>query len=84
MAVAYEFGVFCKDDMRKAFEDSLPPMPRKTKRQEVDAYVKGWNRLEQLMKQFANINESANPEWFDEVVNKLTEAVNEVRVEIKE
>ena len=84
MAVAYEYGVYCKDDLLKVYERSLPPLSRVSRRKEIADYKKSWSKLESLMKRFADINESTNPEWFDSVVDKLTEAIESVEVEITE
>jgi len=84
MAVAYEYGVYCKDDLLKVYERSLPPLSRVSRRKEIADYKKSWSKLESLMKRFANINEATNPEWFDSVVDKLTEAIESVEVEITE
>ena len=84
MAVACEYGLHCKNDLVKAYERSLPPMSRTDKRREMMDFNKSWGRLEAIMKKFANINENTNPEWFDSVVDKLTEVIESVDVEITE
>lgn len=83
MAVAYEYGVYCKDDLLKIYMESLPPMNRTSRRREEMDYRKSWAKLESLMKRFANINEETNPEWFDTVVDRLTEVIESVEVELK-
>ena len=83
MAVACEYGLHCKDDLLNVYMNSLPPMNRNSRRKEFADYKKSWSRLESLMKKFANINESTNPEWFDSVVDRLTEVIESVEIEIK-
>ena len=84
MNVAYEYGVHVEKDLRDVFEKSLPRMHRVSKREEMKAYDKGWSKLMALLRRYTEINEETNPEWYDSVVDRLTEVIeNEVIVELK-
>jgi hypothetical protein len=83
MSVALEYGMYVEDDLREIFEASLPKMDRASKRKEMKAYEEGWKRLMGLLKRYGKINESVNPEWFDSVVDRLTDVIeNEIEVEV--
>lgn len=84
MAVAFEYGMWVKDDMKRAFMGSLPHMSRAARREQERSYNKDWGRLEHILKEYSRISIDFRPEWYDRVVDRLCKVINEeVEMEVK-
>jgi len=76
LCAAAEVMPYAKEEFVKAAMANFDHLPRNTRRKEEKNFNEGFINLHRILTKFSQIVERDNPEFFDRVVDRLVEQVN--------